>query len=61
VWIVPPVVCAMAIVIAFLPPANPIADEKASFEHGESPWMPIVLTMATLAMLGFALRAVFVA
>ena len=62
-WIIPPVICAMGIVVALLPPADPIDDAEPAFEAVESRlmWMPILLTMATLAVLGVALRAVFVA
>jgi hypothetical protein len=62
-WIVPPLICAIGIVVAFLPPAEPIDDPPTENPLETSgTWVPMALgTIATLAVLAIALHAVLVA
>jgi hypothetical protein len=59
-WIVPPLVCALAIVVALLPPAEPIEDPRGAGNDVETTWpMPTVMVSAiTLATVAIALRTV---
>ena len=61
-WIVPPLMCVMGIVVACLPPADPIEDVEVEVGSARgTPWLPILLTSATVVvMIGFALRTVLV-
>lgn len=59
-WIVPPLMCVMGIVVACLPPAEPIEDvEVAVSSVRGTPWLPIILT-SLVVVIGFALRTVLV-
>lgn len=66
-WIAPPLLCLMGIVVALLPPAEPIEDVHIGVRADKPPKTngvraPMALaTMVTLAVLALALHAVLAA
>ena len=63
-WIVPPLVCAIGIVVALLPPVEPIDDPPNTDTSltTSSTWIPTTLmAIATLAVIVIALNVVLAA
>lgn len=60
-WIVPPLVCAIGIVVAFLPPAEPLEDPHDAGNDVETTWASVPTAMVsamTLATVAIALYTV---